>query len=192
MYITFEGVDTSGKTTQIELLKKEFQNAIFTKEPGGTELGTKIRHIALHEGIKNPKAELLLFLADRAEHFQEIIKPNRDKVIFSDRGFISGIAYAYANHKEIDLDFLIKINLFALDETLPDKVILIETNKELIKKRMGTKKEDFIEQRGVEYLLRVQEIMLKIIQRLRIDHIVIDASKPIEKINKEIINYLRS
>ena len=113
MYVIFEGIDTCGKSTQIELLKQKYPNAIFTKEPGGTTLGDSLREILLHGSIKSKYAEILLFLADRAEHFDEIIKINLDKDIFSDRGFISGIAYAM-NYVD-DIDILINFNKFALN-----------------------------------------------------------------------------
>jgi len=190
MYILFEGVDTCGKTTQIELLKEEYKDALFTKEPGATELGKKIREIILHQGLNSKRAEMFLFLADRAEHFEEVIKPNPDKTVISDRGFVSGIAYHLANKNEDEFDFLIKLNLFALKNTLPDKIVLFKTDPLLIKERLKGKKEDKIEQRGIEYLIKVQNMMEKIIKKLKIDHIVIDSSKEIKEINKIIKGYV--
>ncbi len=186
MYIVFEGVDTSGKTTQIELLKDSFPDAIYTKEPGGTSIGQDLRDILLHKGLSSFRAELFLFLADRAEHYKEVIEPNKDKLIISDRGFISGIAYALTNHPELKLDFLLDLNRFALEDTLPDRVILFKTTKELIIKRMGKKREDSIEKRGLEYLLKVQDNMIKTLESLKIDYTLIDSSNSIEDIQKQI------
>ena len=186
MYLIFEGVDTSGKSTQVELLHKAYPDAIVTKEPGGTKLGVKLREMILHEGVQNHKSELFLFLADRAEHYHEVIKPNQEKLIISDRGFISGIAYALANHPDYDLDFLLKLNRFALDDTLPDLVILLQTNEMLIKQRMGEKSEDMIEKRGIDYLLRVQENMVDILKKLNIKYEIYDAAEPIESIHTKI------
>ena len=186
MYLIFEGVDTSGKSTQATLLKEAFPDAIMTREPGGTALGAKIREMILHEGVKSHKTELFLFLADRAEHYAEVIAPNRDRVIISDRGFISGIAYAMANHPEYRLDFLLMLNRFALDDTLPDLVILLKTNEKLICGRMGTKSEDAIEKRGIEYLLRVQQNMIDILKQIDIKYQIYDASEPIESIHQKI------
>jgi len=90
MYIAIEGIDTAGKSTQIELLKKEFKDFLFIKEPGFTDFGKKIREIIFKDNISK-KAELFLFLADRAETI-EIIKQNFNKTIISDRSVISGIA----------------------------------------------------------------------------------------------------
>jgi len=97
MYVIFEGIDTCGKTTQIDLIANRFIDAIKTREPGGTEFGKRAREILLTDSLASKEAELLLFLADRAEHYAEVIRPNRDKLILSDRGFLSGIRYALAN-----------------------------------------------------------------------------------------------
>jgi len=190
MYIVFEGVDTSGKTTQIELLKKLYPKAVFTKEPGGTSVGLELRSLLLDRGLKSFRAEMYLFLADRAEHYKEVIEPNRDKLIVSDRGFVSGIAYALTNHPNLDINFLLDLNKFALEGNLPDSVILFKTTKELILSRMSKKSEDAIEQRGLEYLLKVQENMIKVLEILDINYHIIDSSKSIEDISKEIRGYL--
>jgi len=186
MYIVFEGVDTSGKTTQIELLKNIYPDAVYTKEPGGTSIGLELRSLLLDKGLKSFIAEMFLFLADRAEHYEEVIKPNKDKLIISDRGLVSGIAYALTNHPDLDINFLLDLNRFALQKDLPDIVILFKTNKELILSRMSKKREDAIEQRGLEYLLKVQENMIKVLESLDINYYILDSSKSIEEISKEI------
>ena len=188
MYIIFEGIDGCGKTTQINLLKEKFPNAIITKEPGGTKFGQKARQMLLHGDIKSSKAELLLFLADRAEHFKEIIEPNLDGIVISDRGFLSGIAYALS--AGFDLDFLIELNLFALNKTLPEKIILFEITKDELIKRVGQREQDKIEARGYDYLLDIQDNMKKVAKKMDLDYITIDASKKIEDIHKQIIEYI--
>ena len=190
MYVVFEGVDTSGKSTQVDLLHALFPDAIKTKEPGGTKLGMHLRELILHKGVNNHKTELFLFLADRAEHYHDIIKPAEGKMILSDRGLISGIAYALANHESYEMDFLIALNRFALDDTLPDKVVLLLTNETLIKKRLGEKSADFIEKRGIAYLLKIQAIMIEVLEALAIDYITIDASKKREIIHQEVKDFI--
>ncbi len=189
MYLILEGVDTSGKSTQIELLKNIYKEACFTKEPGGTKLGAKLRELILHKGIKNHKAELFLFLADRAEHYESVIKQHN--IVISDRGFISGIAYALANHDDYDLNFLAELNSFALDKKMPDFVILLETNEKLIKSRLKQKSEDLIEKRGIEYLLRVQTLMKEILIELKINHIIIDSKLEIDEIHQKIKGFIK-
>ena len=139
MYVIFEGVDTSGKSTQIELLKSRYSDAIFTKEPGGTKFGKKIREMILDGGKISSISEMFLFLADRSEHFEQVIKPNKDTLIISDRGFISGMAYALTNN-QMDYEALKLLNNLALDGFLPQKVVLFWTNSDLIKKESPKKR----------------------------------------------------
>jgi len=190
MYVLFEGVDTSGKSTQLSLLHHVYPDAIITKEPGGTALGVTLRELILHQGVANHKTELFLFLADRSEHYHDIILPNKEKMILSDRGLISGIAYALANHPSYELEFLLQLNRFALDNTLPDKVIYLQTNEALIKERMGEKSADFIEKRGIAYLLKIQTIMSEVLDALNIPYLRIDAGKEKEIIHQEIRNFI--
>ena len=188
MYIVFEGIDGCGKTTQIELLKEKLDNIIVTKEPGGTEFGIRARELLLHSEIKSSKAELLLFLADRAEHYSEVIEENRDKIIISDRGFLSGIAYALS--AGFDLDFLIGLNRFALNDNLPEKVVLFEITKEALVQRVGEREQDKIEARGYNYLLEIQESMKKVAKSMHLDYILIDATESIDDIHAKIIEYI--
>ncbi len=147
MYVAIEGIDGVGKTTQINLLKEKLKDsALFTKEPGGTDFGIKAREILLSGGLRSKRAELFLFLADRAEHFEEVIKPNLDrKTIISDRSFLSGIAYATASDSSLDIDFLIELNRFALQNTLPDRVILFKIDEIELVKRLNSREKDKIE-----------------------------------------------
>ena len=92
MLVIFEGIDCVGKTTQINLLKEIYKDAIITKEPGGTKFGKKIRNLLLNGDEISKKAELFLFLADRNEHYEKVIKPNLNNLILSDRSLISGIS----------------------------------------------------------------------------------------------------
>lgn len=187
MYIIFEGIDTCGKTTQIELIAKQFSDAIITREPGGTEFGKKIREILLADSLNSKQAELLLFLADRAEHYRQIIKPNQDKLILSDRGFLSGIGYALANG-DFEFEHLLALNKFALDDKFPDLIILFETDMKTLQERTQNEEKilDGIELRGLEYLINVQEKMRESLNRLEIPYLLIDARMDIETIHQKI------
>ena len=187
MYIIFEGIDTCGKTTQIELIAKQFSDAIITREPGGTEFGKKIREILLADSLNSKRAELLLFLADRAEHYTQIIKPNQDKLILSDRGFLSGIGYALANG-DFEFEHLLALNKFALDDKFPDLIILFETDMKTLQERTQNEEKilDGIELRGLEYLINVQEKMRESLNRLEIPYLLIDARMDIETIHQKI------
>ncbi|SFV68252.1 Thymidylate kinase [hydrothermal vent metagenome] len=190
MYILFEGIDTCGKSTQIDLLAKAEPDIITTYEPGGTAFGQKAREILLSDSLHSKRAELLLFLADRAEHYEEVLEPNKNKVVISDRGFISGIGYALANG-DFDFDELVSLNRFALKGHFPDRVILFLTDMETLKERTSQKPLDGIELRGLEYLLKVQEHMKESILKLGIPHLFIDATQSIDKIHTAILQYLK-
>ena len=190
MYILFEGIDTCGKSTQIDLIANKHPEIVVTHEPGGTAFGKKAREILLADSLASKRAELLLFLADRAEHYEEIVEPNKDKVILSDRGFISGIGYALANG-DFDFEELVNLNKFALKEHFPDRIILFLTDMETLKERTSAKSLDGIELRGLEYLLAVQEHMRESIIKLGIPHLFIDATDSIENIHQSILTYLK-
>ena len=190
MYIAIEGIDTAGKSTQINKLKEHFPYAIITKEPGGTEVGKEIREIVLSTKAKSKKAEFLLFLADRAEHVKEVIEPNRDKLIISDRSAISGIAYALVQG-EIEEKDLVSLNHFATNGIYPQKVFLLYLTKEELEFRLSQKKLDGIELRGSAYLLNIQKAIIEAANLLNIELITIDAKKSIDEIRDEILNNIR-
>ena len=191
MYILFEGIDGAGKSTQIARLAAAFPQAIVTKEPGGTKLGKNLREILLKENDLDKRAEILLFLADRAEHFGKIIKPNLDKMILSDRGFVSGMAYALAGGN-FSFEELLNLNKFVLQGNFPQKIVFFKADESTLRSRLSSRAEmDGIEARGFEYLLRVQDAMEEILQKLDIRYVTIGAALDEEKITnliKEFIN----
>lgn len=191
MYIAIEGIDTAGKSTQIEKLKNHFKNAVITKEPGGTELGKEIREIVLSTKAKSKKAEFLLFLADRAEHVKEIIEPNLNRLIISDRSAVSGIAYALVQG-EIDKNELVSLNNFATNSIYPSKIFLLCLTKEELEFRLSQKELDGIELRGAEYLLNIQDAITEAAKLLNLELIIIDATKSIDEIYSEILNNINS
>lgn len=190
MIVLFEGVDGVGKSTQISLLKNEFKNAIITKEPGGTKLGETLRQILLNGEINlDSTAEMFLFLADRAQHASEILAKHKNELILSDRGIISGIAYAMP---KISMDKLISLNLLALGDNLPDAVVLFKASQELLISRLANRNQkDNIENRGIKYLMQIQENMILATKALALPYIEIDASKPVPEINKDIIKFIK-
>ncbi len=186
MYVVIEGIDTAGKSTQLEILAKKYKEAIFTKEPGGTQIGIKLRQMALNGEAKSKLAEMFLFLADRAEHIYEVILANKDKMVISDRSMISGIAYA----KNLSLQTVIDLNLIATNNTLPTHVILLKLSKEELQNRLSKKEHDSIEARGIDYLLEIQNRMEETIKKLNLNYRFIDASLSIEEISKDIEDFL--
>ena len=191
MYILFEGIDGAGKSTQIARLAAAYPQAIVTKEPGGTKLGENLREILLKENDLDKRAEILLFLADRAEHFGKIIKPNLDKMILSDRGFVSGMAYALAGGN-FSFEELLNLNKFALQGNFPQKIVFFKADESTLRSRLNSRAQmDGIEARGFAYLLRVQDAMEEILQKLGVRYVTIGAALDEEKITnliKEFIN----
>ncbi len=191
MYLIFEGIDTSGKTTQIELLKSNFPEILTTKEPAGTEFGRWAREILLNGKLESKRAETLLFLADRAEHYQRVVAPNRDsKLVVSDRGFLSGIAYALANGDE-EFDKLLALNSYALSGRFPDLVVMFEIDEETLKSRLSQKSQDSIEKRGIEYMLRVQEELKNSLKKISIPYKIIDSRESLDEVYKKVSEILK-
>ncbi|WP_276882685.1 dTMP kinase [Campylobacter cuniculorum] len=191
MYVAIEGIDCMGKSTQIALLKEKFKDAIFTQEPGATELGKHLRELLLLKPYTmSKKSEFLLFLADRSQHYEEILSQNKNKLIISDRSFISGMAYA----KDFDKNFLFELNDFALNHFFPEKIIFLQGSKELIEKRLSQKKLDDIEQRGVKYFLEIQKelkIVLELIEKkIKTRILSLNAQDSKENLHKQIKDFI--
>ncbi len=191
MYVVFEGIDTCGKSTQIDILCKKHHDFIATKEPGNSKLGERLREIILHGDAICKKSEFFLFLADRAEHAEKFLQKNDEKIILSDRGFISGISYALVNDDNLDLEFLYRINKYALGNKMPEKIVFFKTNEKILKTRFNKKSSDSIEKRGFEYLLSVQDTMKKVIEYSKIKTLVLDAGDDIKSITKQIEGFLK-
>ena len=135
MFITFEGPDGSGKTTQSQLLLGRLleagYDAVWTREPGGTRLGELLRDLMLNTdtelGEASPRVEALLLAASRAHHVDEVIRPalNEKKVVLCDRFVDSTIAYQ-GGGSQLDIDALRRLNHFATGALVPDLVLLVD------------------------------------------------------------------
>lgn len=190
MYIAIEGIDTAGKSTQINNIARLCPDAVVTKEPGGTKIGKGIREIVLSAHAQSKKAEFLLFLADRAEHIKEVIEPNLNKLIVSDRSVVSGVAYALIQG-EISQTAILHLNRFATNGIYPQKVFLLKLTKDELEFRLSQKKLDGIELRGVDYLLSIQDAMIKAAELLELELITVDATRSIDEITKEILDNMK-
>ncbi|MFC3848124.1 dTMP kinase [Helicobacter baculiformis] len=181
MWIALEGIDTSGKSTQVSLLKPLFTGAIFSLEPGGTALGAHVRRVALHHPF-SPQTQFLLFLADRALHLEEVIKPNLNQLIISDRSLISGLAYSsYELERAWELHCAHGLDL------LPDMVLLLKLDPHTLEARLRAKNPDGIELKGVDFLKGVQERLEQACALLGVRTELIDASKSVEEVHKIVL-----
>lgn len=190
MYIAIEGIDTAGKSTQITRLAEVFRDAVITKEPGGTAIGSEIREIVLNGEIQSPKAEFLLFLADRAEHMEQIIKPNSEKLIISDRSVVSGVAYAMVQ-EDLSQTAILHLNRFATDGIYPERLFILKLSEDELTYRLSQKRLDGIEARGADYLLKIQDALIEAASLLKIETHMIDASETIEAITEKIITTIK-
>jgi len=187
LFITFEGADGCGKTTQIELLDKYLKykglETLITREPGAKGLGVKLREILLnYEGEVSPKAESFLFLADRAQHVDCLIKPaiTEGKIVLCDRHTNSTVAYQ-GYGRELDI-----VQNLATGGLKPDLTIIFDIDVETSMQRVG-KNKDRMESAGVEFFNRVRcgylEIAKQEPQRVK----VINASDTIENIHNQVV-----
>ena len=186
-FITFEGADGCGKTTQSKLvqeyLEKKGYEVIWTREPGAKGLGQKIRELLLHyDGDVAPVCEAFLFLADRAQHIEQLIKPavEAGKVVICDRHTDSTIAYQGYGRGE-DIKQLKYLNELATGEIKPDLTFVFDVSTDVAQKRVGDEK-DRMESAGIEFHKKVRQGYLEIAklepQRVK----VIDANNNIEKV----------
>lgn len=164
-FITFEGCEGSGKSTQIELYRKYLEEKnieyLFVREPGGTEISEKIRAIILD--VNNDKmcdeAEALLYASARAQLISEKILPalSSGKLVLCDRYIDSSFAYqAFA--RGLGMDFISKINSFAIDNCMPDKTVFLNiSSKQAFLRKGGADKDDRLELSGEDFHQRVYE-----------------------------------
>ncbi len=150
MFITFEGLDGSGKSTQAELLRARLEDdgveVVSTREPGGTELGEKIRDLVLHGGHVTPWAEALLYAAARAQHVEAVIRPalERGASVICDRYVDSSVAYQGVG-RELGLDRVLDLNLAAVGGLLPDRTFLLALDVAEIGSRRASREHDRLE-----------------------------------------------
>ena len=191
LFISFEGIDGCGKTTQIELLnnylKEKNYETIVTLEPGGCEIGKNLRQILLfHKGFVSDVAEMFLYLADRAQHIEEIVlkNVNEGKIVLCDRCIDSTVAYQgygrKGNIEQIDL-----LNNIATKGRKPDLTIVFDVDIETAQKRVGSTK-DRMEKESLEFHKRVRQGYLELSEKYPERIKVIDATQTVDKVFSDL------
>ena len=195
-FITFEGGDGCGKTTQIKLLdeylRKKGYKTLLTREPGSKGLGTKLREILLnYDGEVSSTCESFLFLADRAQHVDCIIKPALADgyIVLCDRHTDSTVAYQ-GYGRGLDINQIHNLNKIATSGLKPDLTIVLDVDVETSQKRVGSEK-DRMESAGIEFFEKVRKGFLEIAKEEPNRVKVIDSTQSIEEIHTQILELIK-
>ena len=195
MFVTFEGLDGSGKSTQAELLRARLEaeavDVVSTREPGGTELGEGIRDLVLHGGHVGPWAEALLYVAARAQLVDDVIRPALDRgaSVICDRYVDSSVAYQGAG-RELGVDRILDLNLAAVGGLLPDRTFLLELDPGQVASRIQ-RHHDRLEREGDDFRERAAAGYRELAQRFPERIVVLDAARPADELAEEVYGSLR-
>jgi dTMP kinase len=190
LFITFEGGDGSGKSTQSRLLTDWLTSAghtvVLSREPGGTDLGTELREIVLHRrGFIAPRAEALLYAADRAHNIATRVRPamERGEIVIQDRYLDSSVAYQGAG-RVLDATEVREISLWATEGLLPDLTVLLDLSAEDGRERIAATRDtyDRLEAEADDFHERVRQGFLDLAAAEPSRFLVLAATEPIEAI----------
>ena len=190
LFITLEGGDGSGKSTQAALLESWLQESdrvvLRTREPGGTDFGAEVREIVLHStGHISPRAEALLYAADRAHHISTKVRPaiERGDVVIQDRYLDSSVAYQGAG-RVLNADEIRGLSLWAAEGLLPDVTILLDLDEQVARGRLDSARSRFdrLENEKSEFHGRVRAAFLELARAEPARFLVLDATLPVERL----------
>jgi dTMP kinase len=194
-FITFEGSEGCGKTTQVRRLASRLERSgvscVVTREPGGTPIGETIRELlqfAPHNSRMTPETELLLFEASRSQLVREVIKPALDRgvCVIADRFFDSTTVYQGAARR-LDRDIVVRLNAFAIGDCVPDVTFVLDVDAATAASRMQQpRRADRMEQQPAEFYERVREAYGQLANREPNRVVLIDGSRDADEIEKEI------
>lgn len=195
MFVSFEGIDGSGKSTQARLLAERLRardrEVVLTREPGGTPLGEAIRDLLLHAGDVAPWAEAALFAASRAQHVEEVIRPalERGAVVVCDRYLDSSVAYQ-GGARGLGVDDVLQLNLAAVGGLLPDATLLLLVDPAVAAARR-TGSPDRIEREDAGFHERIDRAYRELAERFPERIVPVDGSLPPEVLTEVIDDVLR-
>lgn len=199
LFITFEGADGCGKTTQMKLLAEYLQkmghDIVLTREPGAKGLGEKVRDILLnYDGVVSDRCESFMFLADRAQNIDIIVNPavNDGKIVLCDRHIDSTVAYQ-GYGRGLNINRINMLNEIATDKRKPDLTLVFDIDVETSMKRVGNEK-DRMESAGKDFHNRVRNGYLKLAKaepdRIKVVNAVQSVEDVFEDVKKIITKYL--
>ena len=197
IFISFEGIDGCGKSTQVkmlvEYLNQSGSETIMVREPGGTKISEEIRDILLNRHLDNicDRSEALLMTGSRSQLTNEIILPSLKKGlnVVADRYYDSTLAYQ-GGGRELDLEWLIKLNHFATYNLDPNITFFIDIDPKEAQKRKN-QEEDRIERAGIDLQARVRNAYIELAQRFKERYVSIDGNASVNTIHEKIINEIK-
>ncbi len=197
LFITFEGADGCGKSTQMKLLKEFLENkgheVVITREPGAIGLGERVREILLnYDGEVSNRCESFLFLADRAQNIDIIVKPaiQQGKIVLCDRHTDSTVAYQ-GYGRGLDINEINKLNNIATNNLKPDLTYLFDVDIETSMQRVGQNK-DRMESAGKEFFNKVRHGYLELAKNEPNRIKVIDSTKNIESVFEDVLKEIKN
>lgn len=195
LFITFEGADGCGKTTQQKLLAKYLEEkgyeVVLTREPGAKGLGEKVREILLnYDGEVSDRCESFLFLADRAQHIDMIVNPavKAGKIVLCDRHTDSSVAYQ-GYGRGLSVERIKMLNDLAVNGRKPDMTLVFDIDVETSMSRVGDEK-DRMESAGMDFFNRVRNGYLEIAKQEPQRVKVLDAKKSIDEIHSDVVKLI--
>ncbi len=194
LFVAFEGGDGAGKSTQVRLLVAALSAAgrrvVVTRQPGGTELGSQIRDLLLHGGEVSPRAEALLFAADKAQHVDHLIRPalDRGEDVVTDRYTDSSIAYQGAG-RDLGPDEIHRLLDWAVAGLFPDLTIVLDVPAEVGRQRRGSV-HDRLEREHDAFHDRVRRHFLDLAAAAPERYLVVDGTQPPARLHAEIVTRL--
>jgi dTMP kinase len=196
MFVTFEGVDWSGKSTQAGLLadwlRGQGRTVLSTREPGGTPVGEAVREVVLHGHDMTPWAEAALYAAARADHVEHAIRPalERGEDVVCDRYIDSSVAYQGVA-RALGEEEVLQLNLTVTRGLLPDRTILVLLDADEAQRR-GEGRPDRIEREGASFMRRVDEAYRALAARHSERIVPVDGARPADEIAEEVREHVRA
>ena len=196
LFIAFEGGDGAGKSTQVALLREALEAAgrtvTVTRQPGGTSLGREIRDLVLHGDHVAPRAEALLFAADKAHHVDQLIRPalDRGEVVLTDRYTDSAVAYQGAG-RDLGAQEVHDLNMWAVQDLVPDLTVVVDVSAEEGRRRRGDV-HDRLEAEEDTFHDAIRAHYLAMAQGNPQRYVVVDGTLSPDEIHAQVLDRLRT
>jgi dTMP kinase len=193
LFLSVDGIDGAGKSTQIARLVSHLasqgREVIAVRDPGSTEVGTRLRQILLDSDLKmHRRTEAMLFMASRCELIESTIRPalSHEKTVVSDRFLLANVVYQSIGSQGVSAELLWEMGLLAAGGLRPDVTILLDLPAEIAVRRLRGE-HDRMESRGIDYLEAVRVAFREQLPRSSPQTILVDANQPIERISAHMI-----